>query len=70
MIVHSRLDSTHLKGDLLGDLSLRGLYMCVPPNFEESDQRYPTAYLLHAFGGTTQRLGHPPIGVVMWRVAP
>ena len=66
MIVHARLDSTHLAGNLLGDPSERDLYVYLPPGYEESDRRYPTAYLLHAFGGTAQRLVYPPTDDVRW----
>lgn len=45
MIVHTRLDSAHLAGNLLGDPSERDLFVYLPPGYEDSDRRYPTAYL-------------------------
>jgi hypothetical protein len=47
VIVHTRLDSAHLAGNLLGNTSERDLFVYLPPGYDESDQRYPTAYLLH-----------------------
>jgi hypothetical protein len=52
VIVHTRLDGSHLAGNLLGDPSERDLFVYLPPGYEESDRRYPTAYLLHAYGET------------------
>ncbi len=52
MIVHTRLDSSHLARNLLGDPSERDLFVYLPPGYEDSGRRYPTAYLLHAFGET------------------
>ena len=74
MIVHSRLDSSHLAANLLGDPSERDLFVYLPPGYEESDRRYPTAYLLHAFGETATQVltpdtdgqrWHPPIEDVL-----
>jgi hypothetical protein len=50
VIVHSRLESSHLARNLLGDPGERDLFVYLPPGYEESDRRYPTAYLLHAYG--------------------
>ena len=50
MIVHLRVDSSHLAGNLLGDPSERDLFVYLPPGYEASGgRRYPTAYLLHMF---------------------
>ena len=64
MIVHSRLESAHLAGNLLGDPSERDLFVYLPPGYEDSDQRYPTAYLLQAYGTTAAGDGDPrrPMG--------
>src|SRR4051812_22628433 len=51
MIVVEQIDSAHLTGNLIGDPSVRDLVIYLPPGYEESDGRYPTAYLLHGFGG-------------------
>ena len=50
MIVHTLLDSSHLAGNLLGDPSERDLFVYLPPGYEDSDRRYPTTYLLQAYG--------------------
>src|SRR6266702_4519847 len=50
VIVHTRLESSHLAGNLLGDPSERDVFVYLPPGYAESDRRYPTAYLLHALG--------------------
>jgi len=60
MIVHSRIESTHLQGNLLQDPSERDLFLYLPQGYEDSDRRYPTAYLLHAFGENAEQLVHPP----------
>ena len=54
MITHARLESAHLAGNLLGDPSERDLFVYLPPGYEESDRRYPTAYLLHAYGDSAE----------------
>jgi S-formylglutathione hydrolase FrmB len=66
VIIHSRLESTHLAGNLLGDPSERDLFVYLPPGYEDSGRRYPTAYLLHAFGGTADRVAHPPTDEKWW----
>ena len=45
MIVHSRIEGTQLAGNLLGDPTERDLFVYLPPGYEESKIRYPTAYL-------------------------
>ena len=50
MITHSRIEGAQLAGNLLGDPSERDLFVYLPPGYEDSDRRYPTAYLLHALG--------------------
>ena len=79
MIVHSRLDSSHLAANLLGDPSERDLFVYLPPGYEESDRLYPTAYLLHAFGETAAQVltpdtdgqrWHPPMKTCSTRVRP
>ena len=60
MMIHSRVESSHLAGNLLGDPSERDLFVYLPPGYEESDQRYPTAYLLQAFGETVAEMVTPP----------
>jgi len=60
VIVHTRLESAHLAGNLLGDPSERDLFVYLPPGYEGSDQRYPTAYLLQAYGETAAEMVNPP----------
>ena len=66
MIVHTRLESAHLAGNLLGDPSERDLFVYLPPGYEESDRRYPTAYLLQAYGETAAQLVTPGTDGQRW----
>lgn len=61
MIVHSRIESGHLAGNLLEDPSERDLFIYLPPGYEESERRYPTTYLLHAYGDTAEGLVNPDV---------
>ena len=69
MIVHSRLESRHLADNLLGDPSERDVYVYLPPGYEGSDRRYPTAYLLHALGDSAATMVTPATDGPRW-VAP
>jgi hypothetical protein len=60
MIMHTRIEGSHLGGNLLGDPSERDLFVYLPPGYEESNRRYPTAYLLHAYGETAEQMVTPP----------
>ena len=66
VIVHSRIQSAHLAGNLLGDPGERDLFVYLPPGYEGSDRRYPAVYLLHAYGGTADGLVHPPTDERRW----
>ena len=66
MIIHTRVESAHLAGNLLGDPSERDLFVYLPPGYEDSDQRYPTAYLLQAFGETVAEIVTPPTDGQRW----
>lgn len=59
MIVHSCIEGPSLEGNLLGDPSERDLFVYLPPGYEDSDRRYPAAYLLHAAGSSAQLLTYP-----------
>jgi enterochelin esterase family protein len=59
MIVHARVEGSRLRGNLLGDPSKRDLFVYLPSGYQESDDRYPTAYLLHAYGTTAQQEVRP-----------
>lgn len=50
--LHTRLESSHLAGNLLGDPSERDLFVHLSAGYEESDRRYPAVYLFH---GTAPR---------------
>jgi S-formylglutathione hydrolase FrmB len=54
VIVHSRIEGTELAGNLLGDPTERDLFVYLPPGYEDSDARYPAAYLLHALGSSAE----------------
>ena len=66
MIIQSRLESTHLAGNLLGDPGERDLFVYLSPGYEESDRRYPTAYLLHAYGVTAAQMVTPETDGQRW----
>jgi S-formylglutathione hydrolase FrmB len=66
MMVHTRLESSHLASNLLGDPSERDLFVYLPPGYEESDRRYPTAYLLHAYGQTAEQVVTPATDGLRW----
>jgi len=67
VIVHTRVESAHLAGNLLGDPSERDLFVYLPPGYEASKRRYPTAYLLHANGETAAQVVSPPSDGVRWK---
>ncbi len=66
MIVHSRIEGRHLAGNLLGDPSERDLFVYLPPGYGESETRYPTAYLLHAFGSSAAQQVQPALDRERW----
>lgn len=66
VIVHTRLESASLAGNLLGDPSERDLFVYLPPGYEDSDRRYPTAYLLHAYGETAADMVTPATDGLRW----
>ncbi|MGA2529919.1 MAG: alpha/beta hydrolase-fold protein [Acidimicrobiales bacterium] len=66
MIVHSRIEGSNLVGNLLGDPSERDLFVYLPPGYEDSGQRYRTAYLLHAFGSSAAKLVQPDLDRQRW----
>jgi S-formylglutathione hydrolase FrmB len=66
VIAHTRIESSHLVGNLLGDPSERDVYVYLPPGYEGSDRRYPAAYLLHPFGTTAERMVNPATDTERW----
>ena len=67
MIVHMRVESPSLAGNLLEDPSERDLFVYLPPGYDETKRRYPTAYFLHANGQTAAQLVNPPTDEIRWK---
>ena len=67
MIVHTRIEASQLAGNLLGDPTERDLFVYVPPGYDETERRYPTAYLLHAYGETAEQMVSPATDGPRWR---
>lgn len=55
-VVNIRHESEVLKGNPLGDPSVRDLFVYLPPGYEESDLRYPSVYCLTGFTGRGKML--------------
>lgn len=56
-----QLESVALKGNLLGDPTLRDILVYLPPSYHQNiDRRYPVIYLLHGF--SSDHLGYTPDG--------
>ena len=66
MILHSRIESDHLATNMLGDPSERDLFVYLPPAYHDSSQRYPVAYLLHAFGSSAALQVNPSLDRERW----
>src|SRR5205085_9530225 len=45
----------------------RDLFVYLPPGYSESERRYPTAYLLHAYGDTAELMVTPAADGERWR---
>ncbi len=43
MIIATRLESSHLAANLLGDPSERDVFVYLPPGYDHSDRRYGAA---------------------------
>jgi hypothetical protein len=67
MIIHSRHQSPFLARNMLDDPDERDLFVYLPLGYEESDRRYATAYLLHAFGQSAQSVVRPATDGERWR---
>src|SRR5260221_14755353 len=67
MIIHTRHESAFLATNMLGDATERDLFVYLPPGYAESDRRYATAYLLHAFGESAQSVVNPATDGERWR---
>jgi enterochelin esterase family protein len=66
VIAHSRIEGSQLAGNLLGDPTERDLFVYLPPDYDGSDSRYPTAYLLHALGSSAQLEVTPATDGMRW----
>jgi hypothetical protein len=66
MLIHSKVGSDHLSVNMLGDPFERDVFVYLPPGYEESDYRYPTAYLLHAYGETAEEMVNPATTGQRW----
>jgi S-formylglutathione hydrolase FrmB len=66
MIIQSRHQSPFLASNMLGDPDERDLFVYVPPGYEESDRRFATAYLLHAFGQSARSVVSPATDGERW----
>ena len=64
--MHERIEGSQLTGNLLEDPTERDLFVYLPHGYEESDARYPTAYLLHAYGQTAEQLVFPETSGQRW----
>ena len=66
MIVETRHESDFLADNLLGDPKARELFVYLPPHYEESDRRFASAYLLHAFGQSARTVVYPETDGERW----
>ncbi len=66
MIIRAPHESSSLAAKMLGDPGERDLFVYLP-GYEESDRRYATAVLLHAFGQNAESLVHPPTDRQRWQ---
>jgi len=67
VIIQTQIEGTRLAGNLLGDPVERDLFVYLPPGYDKSQRRYPTAYLLHAYGDTAERMVTPATDGERWR---
>jgi len=54
-MLHTKIEGSQLAGNLLGDPTERDVFVYLPAGYDESDRRYPTAYMLHAYGETAEQ---------------
>jgi enterochelin esterase-like enzyme len=67
MIIHTRHESPFLADNMLDDSGERNLFVYLPPGYAESNRRYATAYLLHAFGQSAENVVNPATDGERWR---
>jgi len=51
-LVVEEFDSAVLRGNPLGDPATRPVWLYLPPGYDDTDERYPAAYLLAGYSGT------------------
>src|SRR5207249_12035146 len=66
-IIHTRHDSEFLARNMLDDSAEHDLYVYVPPGYDDSDRRYATVVLLHAFGESAATVVAPDASGERWR---
>lgn len=54
-VIETSLESVSLKDNVLGEKSSRKLIIYLPPDYEESDKKYPVVYFLHGFTANYQQ---------------
>lgn len=60
-IVHESIDAAALRGNLLGESSVRGVSVYLPNGYDANDQRrYPVIYLLHGYTANDRQWSAPP----------
>jgi enterochelin esterase-like enzyme len=67
VIIQTQIRGTHLAGNLLDDPTERDLFVYLPPGYDASERRYPTAYLLHAYGDTAELMVTPATDGERWQ---
>jgi enterochelin esterase family protein len=67
VIVPTRVRSSHLEGNLLGDVAEKDVFVYLPSNYDDTEERYPTAYLLHEMGTDAAGLVEPATDGRRWR---
>jgi hypothetical protein len=67
VIVQTQIEGTRRAGNVLDDPTERDLFVYLPPDYSESEGRYPTAYLLHAHGDSAGLMVTPAVDGERWR---
>jgi pimeloyl-ACP methyl ester carboxylesterase len=67
MILRLEVRGERLAGNLLGDPIEHDVFVYLPPGYDPTVRRYPTAYLLHAYGQTAAEMVEPPTDGPRWK---
>jgi enterochelin esterase-like enzyme len=51
-MIHEKITSQALAGNLVGDPVERGYYIYLPPGYADGTKRFPVVYILHTFTGS------------------